>query len=776
MPPSGPGATPGFRGRKAGSAAPIVAAAPHPRVPPGHGGFVAAATSLALARAGLPAPGTAPITVSMGEEGTGGNRTPPPGETGVLARAGFRLERLLGENAWMLILAAVVGVLGGLGAAVFRWALDACRWLVLLWRDPATAGRIADYLWGPGTSGAAALESLAAAPWYWKVLPPAVGGLVVGPLIWFLAREARGSGIPDVLDAVANRGGRVRKRLMAVKTLASAVTIGTGGSAGREGPIVQIGASLGSSLGQILGFDGNRLIVLLGCGAAAGTAATFNAPLAGVILAVELIIGAASVRVLSPLVVSSVTGTVVARLLFGDHPAFLDVPPYELVSAVELPFYALLGLAAGGVALLFTRSLVLIEDLWAKVPLPAWATPMLGGALVGVLAIGFPEVLGLGYETVDVALQGQGTLWVLAALVLIKILATGATLGSGGSGGVFGPSLFVGACLGGAFGLGLEALLPGQTAGSGAYALVGMGAVLAGTTHAPITAILMLFEFTGDYEIILPLMLACVLSTVLAGRVLPTSIFTTRLKRRGVRLRGSSESDLMRTTRVRRILRPFPDTIPPELPLPEVMRRALGGTMLHLYVIDPDHRPLGVITLRRLKALFREDWLDDPLLVAADVMKSPVTAVGLDDTLDVAMAHLARLDVEMLPVTDGDGRLAGCITRHDMMVFFEHEILRDDGLGMKFVMRDRPGDAEFIELPEGHLLEPIEVTGFLAGKTLRDLDLRATMGLNVVGIRRRTPEGIERVAPEPRRPLAAGEILVVAGPSGAIESFKKAIA
>jgi CBS domain-containing protein len=271
-------------------------------------------------------------------------------------------------------------------------------------------------------------------------------------------------------------------------------------------------------------------------------------------------------------------------------------------------------------------------------------------------------------------------------------------------------------------------------------------------------------------------MLACVISAVLAGRVLPTSIFTTRLTRRGVRLRGSGEADLMRSAKVRRILRPYPETIPPELPLPEVMRRALAGTMLHLYVVDQDNRPLGVITLRRLKALFGEQWLDEPLLVAADVMKSPVTAVGLDDTLDVAMAHFARLDVEMLPVTDEGGGLAGCITRHDMVVFFEHEILRDDGLGMKFVLRDRPDDSEFVELPEGHRVETIEVTAFLAGKTLRDLDLRATMGLNVVGIRRRTPEGIERVAPEPKRPLAPGEILVVAGPESAIDSFKKAIA
>ncbi len=668
-----------------------------------------------------------------------------------------RLEKMLGgENVYLLVLAAIVGILGGFGAVLFREMIE--------------------FFQTVSFPGGASLENLEKTPWYWKVLPPAIGGLIAGPVVYFFAREAKGHGIPEVMDAVSNRGGRIRRRVMAVKVLASAITIGSGGSVGREGPIVQIGSGLGSSIGQALGFEGNRLIVILGCGAAAGMAATFNAPIAGVIVAIELIIGTASISVFSPLVVSSVMGTIVARLWYGNEPAFVNVPEYRLVSAlVELPLYVMLGVIAGVTAVLFIRGICLLEDFWEKIPLPAWFTPVIGGLIVGGIALIFPQVLGVGYETIEAVLRGEGVMWVLAALVLVKIVAAGSTLGSGGSGGVFAPALFVGACLGGAFGMAVEQLLPGQTAHSGAYALVGMGAVLAGATHAPITAIIMLFELTSNYTIILPLMLSCIISVVLAGKLFETSIFTTRLKRAGVRLRSSSEAELMRNTKVRRILRPFPETMRPETPLKEVMRRVLSGTSAHHYVVNDEGKLLGVVTLNHLKTILMEQDLDENLVVAADVMKSPIASVGLDDTLDVVMSHITRLDTEMLPVVNRKDHITGCITRHDMVVFFEHEILMDKNLGLKFIPKDRPDDADFVEVPEGHVVESIVVTSFLNGQTLRQLDLRATAGLNVLGIRRNTPEGIERVAPDPGRPLREGEWLITVGERAAVASFKKAI-
>jgi CIC family chloride channel protein len=317
----------------------------------------------------------------------------------------------------------------------------------------------------------------------------------------------------------------------------------------------------------------------------------------------------------------------------------------------------------------------------------------------------------------------------------------------------------------------VEELLPGQTAHSGAYALVGMGAVLAGATHAPITAILMLFELTSNYTIILPLMLSCIISVVLAGRLYPTSIFTTRLRSQGVRLRSSSEADMMRNTKVRRLLRPFPETMAPNTPLKEVLRRVLDGTTGHKYVVNSEEQPIGVITLPRLRAVFTEHDLNEQLVVAADLMRSPVTTLNLDDTLDVAMFHLSRLDTEMLPVVDKRGVLTGTVTRHDIMVFFEHEILKDPELGLKFVPEGKPDEARFIEVPEGHVIRSIRVSRFLNGQTLRELDLRATVGVTVVGIRRPVRGGIRRLSPDPAEPLLEGDILIAVGDAKAVNSL-----
>jgi chloride channel protein, CIC family len=680
--------------------------------------------------------------------------------------ASNRLEKLVGgERVYLLLLAALVGVLGGFGAALFR---------ELIWLFK-----------GLSFPGGASLEALSEAPWYAICLPPAIGGLIVGPLVYFLAREAKGHGIPEVMNAVANRGGRIRRRVMAIKTLASAITIATGGSAGREGPIVQIGAGLGSSVGQFLGFEGNRLIILLGCGAAAGMAATFNAPIAGVILAVEVIIGSAAISVFSPIVVASVMGTIVARLWYGNEPAFVDVPEYHLASPYEIGLYVLLGLLAGVAATVFIRGIVLIEDMFEKITLPGWFTPVIGGAVVGAVALVFPQVLGVGYETIDFALHGGasgvfppgflGVMATLAILIVVKVFCTGMTLGSGGSGGVFAPAMVVGACLGCAFGLGAERFFPGQTGGAGAYALVGMGAVLAGATHAPVTAIIMLFEMTSNYTIILPLMLACIISVVVSNALYPTSIFTTRLVRRKVRLRGSFESELMRNSQVRALLRPVAETVTQATPLQEILRRSLSGSLVQQYVVDGKNRPVGVITLQRIKELLAEGDIDDNLVIAADIMRPSVTTVKLDDTLEILMSHMARIDTEEMPVVNAEGVIVGTVTAHDVMVFFEHEILRKQGLGVNFALEGRPESSAFVEVPEDQTVETVSVTGFVVGRTLRQLDLRATAGLNVVGIRRRTSKGYERLSPDPGRPLEKSDLLIVVGEQRAVDAFNEAM-
>jgi CIC family chloride channel protein len=442
----------------------------------------------------------------------------------------------------MVAIAITCGLAGALGAVVFRFLI-----------------RFVQALFFEGSEGLASLfeesllaeaqDPLAAArqlEWYWRLALPAAGGLIVGPLIYFFAREAKGHGVPEVMAAVALRGGVIRKRVVTVKALASAISIGSGGSVGREGPIVQIGSALGSALGQALRLPTAQLRTVVGCGAAAGVAATFNAPIAGALFAAEVVVGNFALTQLSPIVISSVVATVVSRFFLGNHPAF-PVPAYSLVSPLELFPYMIVGVLAGGVALAFMKTLYAAEDFFDATPIPEWGRACVGGLLVGAIGIWLPNVFGVGYSSIAAALDSQLPAALLGVLIVAKILATSITIGSGGSGGVFAPSLFLGAMTGGFFGTLLHGWFPEATASSGAYALVTMGAVVAAATHAPITAIIMIFELTQSISIIPPLMAACVVSTLVATYVQRDSIYTMKLRRRGIDLQEEEPRDILRS-------------------------------------------------------------------------------------------------------------------------------------------------------------------------------------------------------------------------------------
>jgi CIC family chloride channel protein len=398
------------------------------------------------------------------------------------------------EHATMAILATIVGVIGGFGAIGFRYLIDFVQ------------------LISYGAEGNL-LEVARLSPWYLRIWVPALGGLVVGPVVYFFAREAKGHGVPEVMEAVALRSGIIRKRVVFVKSLASAICIGTGGSVGREGPIVQIGSAIGSTMGQLLKVSADRIRTLVGCGAAAGIAATFNAPVAGAMFALEVVLGDFGLATFSPIVISAVAATAVSRHFLGNSPAFI-VPAYQLVSPWELPLYVLLGLFCALVAVSFTLLLYRAEDAFEQLRFPEYLKATLGGLALGIMGLLFPHILGVGYPAIDLALVQKLSWGVLLLLVAFKILATSITIGSGGSGGIFAPSLFMGAMAGGFFGTAVHSVLPDITAPPGAYSIVGMGAVVSGTTHGPLSAILILFEMTGDYKIILPLMIACIVSSL----------------------------------------------------------------------------------------------------------------------------------------------------------------------------------------------------------------------------------------------------------------------
>lgn len=564
------------------------------------------------------------------------------------------------ETVVLMGTSLLVGLGAGVGALVFRWLIDQVHRFSFEGLGNAFPF-LGDYV---------------------LVLAPALGGLIVGPLIYFFAREAKGHGVPEVMEAVALRGGRIRPIVVVIKSLASSITIGSGGSVGREGPIVQIGSALGSTLGQLLHMSDERIRSLVACGAAGGIAATFNAPIAGVLFAMEVILGEFTTRYFAMVVVSSVTASVVGRVAFGNIPAFV-VPSYELVSPWALVFYTLMGLLAAFVAVAFTRILYLLEDLfdaWKR--FPEYLKTPIGGALLGMAGLlffranlaqgwGVPgnpvAFYGVGYETMEWALLGQGTVPLLLALTGIKILSTSLTIGSGGSGGVFAPSLFIGSMFGGAFGHVVHGWFPTLTSTPGAFALVGMAAVFAGAARAPITSIIILFEMTDDYRLILPLMLATVISTILAEHLSKESIYTLKLSRRGIRLERGRDIDVMQGVLVGEAMTTEVDTVSAEMDLQE-LDLLFAETHHHGFpVVDEGGILLGVVTLQDLGRAKEQGALDDRKV--RDIATRSVLTAFPDEPMWMALKRLGTRDVGRLPVVDRQqpGRLLGLIRRSDIV-------------------------------------------------------------------------------------------------------------
>jgi CIC family chloride channel protein len=561
------------------------------------------------------------------------------------------------EHTIMAVLAVVVGLAGGFGAVGFRYLIDFFQ--SLAYGSPEELLHVVEDL-----------------HWYMKVWVPAAGGLVVGPLVYFFAREAKGHGVPEVMEAVALKGGVIRKRVVVVKSLASAVSISTGGSVGREGPIVQIGSAIGSTLGQVLKVSQDRMRTLVGCGAAAGIAATFNAPIAGSMFALEVILGDFGLATFSPIVISSVVATAVSRAFLGDVPAFI-VPNYELVSAWEFPMYLGLGLFCAVVGVLFTKILYLTEDLFDDFKFPEYLKGIIGGMILGVTGLFFPEVLGVGYGGIDMALMQNLAWWVLLLLIIIKILATSITIGSGGSGGIFAPSLFLGAMAGGFFGTVVHHIFPTVTASPGAYSIVGMGAVVSATTHGPLSAMLILFEMTGSYKIILPLMMSCILATIFAGMLKKDSIYTLKLARRGVDIREGKEVNVLRSMSVKEVMSHRVETIKEGSALVEMTDQISKSRFNSFPVLNAANKLAGILSFKDYsEAIYDEDLKF--LVVAKDLASENVVTVSSDDNLYTALEKISRKDFSTMPVVSPDdpAELIGIVSRRDIIGAYEKAVLK----------------------------------------------------------------------------------------------------
>ena len=570
----------------------------------------------------------------------------------VPADAGRRLHDWLhGHPTGLLTLAIAIGAGAGLGAVVFRY--------LILWFTILFSGH-EDY----SAAGHASHPLVPLLGIWFVVLVPVLGGLSYGMLVDRFAREARGHGVPEVMLAVAEQGGRIRPQVAAVKSLASALCIGSGGSVGREGPIVQIGAALGSTLGQLLHVPEARLRLLVACGAAAGISATFNAPISGVIFALELILRDFEADSFGVVVPAAVVADVIGRAAFGSQ-AFLELPQFHLRSLAEYGLYAGLGVLAAGAGVGFIRVLYGLEDvtdrLWRG---PEWLRPAAGGLLLGLLLLVLPEMYGVGYPVLEHAVRGDYAVGLLLIFFVGKILATSLTIAIGGSGGVFAPSLFIGAMLGTAYGDVIQRWVPGLHGPAGAYGLVGMGALFAGAGRAPMTAVIIIFELTGDYQIILPLMFAIAVATAGSSLLSADTIYTLKLRRRGIDIRRQRPLDMMDVLRVHDAMRAVPTAVPATTLLADIVGRFDETDLDALPLVDGDGRYRGVIALRQVERALSEPEHET---LAADLGEQPST-LRTGQSLKQALPLLLHGELTGLPVVSDDGAtLVGWLTHRDVL-------------------------------------------------------------------------------------------------------------
>ena len=511
------------------------------------------------------------------------------------------------------------------------------------------------------------VETFRLLPDWQRLVTPAAGGALAGLTLLLGARLNRRKSSTDYMEAIVLGSGQLSSRSSFVKCASALFTIASSGSIGREGPLVQLAAVLASLTGRWARMTTARLRLLVACGAAGGIASAYNAPIGGALFVAEIVLGTLAMESFGPLVFSSVVATLTVRQFLGSNPLY-EIPhtAVQIASNWEIVPHLALGLVLGLIAPWFLRSLRWSERAFAATALPTYARLALGGLIVGALSIKSPEVVGNGYSVVGELLHG-GLLWkTVLLIVVLKFVATAATFGSGAVGGVFTPTLFAGASLGYLFGQGVDFIWPGHTQPVlSVFTLVGMGAFLSATTHAPIMAIIMLFEMTLDYDIILPLMLACVVSHYVATAIEPASIYSESLKRKG----AAFVRQQLAAFRVADLMKRDPVTVGEVSSFAEVAENFLTNRFNYLYVVGDHHRFKGAISLHDVKNYLNEPELAH-VVIARDIVREQFPVLGPDESLTDALNVFSRHDGERLPVMDNfeDRTLVGSISKTDLIL------------------------------------------------------------------------------------------------------------
>jgi len=566
---------------------------------------------------------------------------------------------LPGENTRMVFIASFIGVMAGLANICFRTVLEFVHQTIFV---PG---------YGLATQGG----------WHILLLPlvPISGILLLIPLAILFPGEIYGYGFTKFLRKVNIRGGSMKFRKNILKIISCSLTIGTGNSAGVEGPIAQVGGALGSMVGKVFKVSGSRIKVYTAAGCAGGVAAMFNAPIAGVFFAAEIVLlGTYEIASFSVLVISSAIATVVSRSYYGQTPAF-PIPEFHLVNPLaEIPLYMILGILMGLIAVLHITVFYEIRDRFEALKLNKHVKPVIGALIIGITAMFFPQIMGDGYHYIKEVLAGHGVMWVMIVLVFLKIIATAVTLGSGGSGGVFAPALFIGAVLGGAYGSIVHHLFPAATASSGAYAAVGLGAFLAASTHAPITAIFLLFEMTGNHLIIIPIMLASIIGTAVASRLNPDSIDTVDLTREGIDIHEGREIAIMKSIPVGKVITEEVDFISESANVNHLLEIfQMAKDSFYFPVVDETGHMVGIISLQDVKGILHDKELRLSATVG-DICTRDVLTLTPDDNLYTAMTYFDVRGIAEIPVVESreDQWVIGMLKRTDVVDAYNREVIK----------------------------------------------------------------------------------------------------
>lgn len=618
------------------------------------------------------------------------------------------------------VFALVIGAIGGLGALIFR---DLIHLFYILFH-PAIITR---------------------SPL--QILVPAVGLTLVGLITRFFAKEVKGHGVPQILESLALRGGKIRPRVAFFGILAPALTIGAGGSVGREGPIALIGGSFGSIIGQFFRLSDKYTSLLLACGSAAGIAATFNAPIAGGFFGLEVILGSYSMGAIMPVFLSAVTGATFFDAIMGNQPP-LQTTSFHVMHPIALLFMILLGGIAGVISLFYSKGLTWIEDLMNAWRAPFWVKTSLGGLFVGALGFRFPQVLGVGYASIHAALSGQLTLVLMTMLFLFKAIATLTTVGSGGSGGVFAPSLFLGAMLGGAYGKILQAIIPGLIPHPEIYAIAGMGAIFAGAAQAPFVAITILLEVTGDYQLTPVVMAACVTAYVVHGMISRDSMYTVKLARRGIRILSGNEIRPTERILVQTAMEPLENTLERSSTVENAFHVLSATREQKTVVVDPAGRLTGMISLSDLRDKLEKGELTTAI---SEILPSNTPTIRPDQNLEDALRLFGLHDIDLLPVVHPSTlQVIGILTQRDVVRSYTASTLYSTPLNARIHQLQRE-----IRQPGQFTTVHISTHRSVIGKTLADLHLEK--GIVVVSIERAG----QTIAPNGQTKIEEGDDLLL---------------